>query len=462
QATGVSIASRRLERGVLFVALNDRRDGHDFVADALQKGAAAAMVSRVPPDVAQDAPLLVVPEVLEGLRALGGAARARAAAQVVAITGSVGKTSTKDMLRLMLAAQGRAHAAQNSFNNHWGVPLDLARLPPDADFAVLEIGMNHPGEISPLARLVRPDIALITEIAPAHLQAFADINAIAREKAAIFDGLQTGGVAVINADLPPEIAAILLAAAKKAKAEILRFGAHPDADFRLVSVRLVDDRIVVQATHSKGELLFKVMSAGRHFAHLALGALAAVHALGADVTIAANDLAQWRPGPGRGMRETVFLDAADDRLTLSLLDDAYNANPASMAAALAVLAASQPCDDVGRVRHGRRIAVLGDMLELGANAVQMHKDLARLEAMNAIDTVHCVGPDMHELYRELAAHQRGEWRETAAGLADEMHRHVDAGDIILVKGSQGSRVSIVVDAIRKLGHPQAQTEKGKQ
>ncbi|HAR52981.1 MAG TPA: UDP-N-acetylmuramoyl-tripeptide--D-alanyl-D-alanine ligase, partial [Roseovarius nubinhibens] len=222
QVSGVSIDTRTLAEGDLFVALKAARDGHDFVAQALGKGAGAALVSHIPEGVAPDAPLLIVEDVLAALEALGRAARARSAARVVAVTGSVGKTSTKEMLRTVLARQGRTHAAEASYNNHWGVPLTLARMPRDTQFAVIEIGMNHPGEIAPLARLARPHVAMVTTVAAAHLEAFENIEGIAREKAAIFEGLEPGGIAVVNADL--DTTPILEEAATRAGATIRRFG----------------------------------------------------------------------------------------------------------------------------------------------------------------------------------------------------------------------------------------------
>ena len=231
-----------------FVALKDVRDGHDFVAAALAKGAAAALVSRVPEGVAPDAPLLIVPDVLVALEGLGAFARARSRARVVGVTGSVGKTSTKEMLRAILAGQGKTHAAEASYNNHWGVPLTLARMPVDTDFAVIEIGMNHPGEIAPLARLAQLDVAMITTVAAAHLEAFASVDDIAREKAAIFEGLVPGGVAVFNADL--ETVPILRAVAEKAGARCIGFGASARADWRLLDARILHEATVCRATPS--------------------------------------------------------------------------------------------------------------------------------------------------------------------------------------------------------------------
>ncbi len=453
QASGVSIDTRTLQPGDLFVALKDLRDGHEFVAQALEKGAAAALVSRIPEGLAPDAPLLVVPDVLRALEAMGAFARARTKAKVVGITGSVGKTSTKEMLRAILSGQGRTHAAEASYNNHWGVPLTLARMPADADFAVIEIGMNHPGEIAPLARLARLDVALVTTVAPAHLEAFASVEEIAREKAAIFQGLKPGGTAIVNADLPTT--PILLAGAQGAKP--VTFGAAEAADYRLIEARIVDETTVCRATRRGEPLLYKVASPGRHFALNALGALAAAEALGADPMISAHDLGRWAPPAGRGQRERIVLDLVEETF-FDLIDDAFNANPASMAAALDVLIAAKPTDGIGRVGGGRRIAILGDMLELGPTEAELHAAIARHPGLSAVHLIHCVGPRMRALHAALPRQMRGEWTEGAAELAARARSLIDAGDILLVKGSKGSKVSLVVDALRKMGQAAAPKE----
>lgn len=448
---GISIDTRTIAPGDLFIALKDVRDGHDFVAQALAKGAGAAMVSRVPEDVADDASLLIVNDVMDALEKLGAAGRARTTARVAAITGSVGKTSAKEMLRAVLAGQGRVHAAEASYNNHWGVPLTLARMPAETDFAIIEIGMSHPGEIAPLARLAQPHVALITTVAAAHLAAFDSVEAIAREKAAIFEGLVPGGVAVINGDLPTT--PLMVAAAEAAGAQLATFGEATSNTLRLAAVDLLPDATVARAQIGGVTQLFRLATPGRHFAANALGVLGVAEALGADVTLAARDLSNWMPPAGRGTRELVLLDPVED-LSLILIDDAFNANPTSMAAAFEVLAASGPANGVGRISRGRRIAVLGDMLELGPGEAAMHEGLAELSALEAIDVVHCVGPLMRRLWQELPAEKQGDWTENSDAMADRIRHHVDAGDVVLVKGSKGSYVSRVVDALRKLGHPQ--------
>jgi len=450
KADGVSIDSRSLQAGDLFVALKAARDGHDFVAQALANGAAAALVSHIPEGLDDSAPLLIVDDVQAALEDLGRAARARSDARVVAVTGSVGKTSTKEMLHAVLCAQGRTHSAEASYNNHWGVPLTLARMPADTEFAVIEIGMNHPGEIAPLSRMARPHVALITTVAAAHLEAFDNMEGIAAEKAAIFQGLEPGGIAISNGDLPENLSRVIDDAVSAAGAPMLRFGAGDGCDYRLASVDLAAGSTVIRADLPSGRQLVKLSVPGRHFAANALGVLAVAEALGADATLAARDLSNWLPPAGRGTRETILLDSIDDH-SIILIDDAFNANPTSIEAALEVLAATTPEDSVGRVSKGRRIAILGDMLELGPDETALHQALADLAHIEALDTVHCVGPLMRALWEALPEPKRGRWVAHAEELAEQAHRVIDAGDVVLVKGSKGSRVSLVVDALRRIG-----------
>ena len=442
QATGVSIDTRTLQPGDLFVALKAARDGHDFVAQALAKGAAAALVSHVPDGIPADAPLLVVPDVQIALEGLGRAARARTGARVVAVTGSVGKTSTKEMLARMLGDQGRTHASVASYNNHWGVPLTLARMPRDTRFAVIEIGMNHPGEIAPLARLARPHVAMITTVAAVHLEAFENVDAIAAEKAAILDGLEPGGSAILNLDIAQ--AAILRAKADSVGARTIGFG-RDAGDYRLLEVTVQGDTTIARARSGETPLLFKIATAGQHFAMNGLGALAACVALGADLALAVHSLGNWSPYRGRGVREVIRLDPVETDQVLTLLDDAYNANPTSVAAALQVLAASD-CP------RGRRIAILGDMKELGPDAPDLHAELADLPAMQQVDTVHCIGPLMQALYDALPAAKRGSHHRHSADLLPGLHNTLRSGDVVLAKGSLSMNLGQIVDAIRKMGH----------
>ncbi|MEO1423912.1 MAG: UDP-N-acetylmuramoyl-tripeptide--D-alanyl-D-alanine ligase [Pseudomonadota bacterium] len=449
KVTGVTIDSRKVADGDLFVALKDARDGHDFVADALRKGAAAALVTHRPDGVADDAPLLIVPEVLPALEALARAARARSAARVIAITGSVGKTGTKDMLQHVLAPQGRVHAAERSFNNHWGVPLTLARMPRDAEFAVIEIGMNAPGEIAPLSCLTRPHAAIVTTVAAVHAAAFVDVRGIAREKASICEGLEPGGTAILNRDMGTY--RLVRARALRAGATIVPFGGAGRPPYLMRKATLRGRRTLVEARIRGNRMFLKIAAPGRHLALNAMAVLAAVEAVGADVDQAALALGQWAPPAGRGARWTVALGDGQLDGSVELIDDAYNANPTSMAAAFEVLAASEPRHDIGRVARGRRVAFLTDMLELGPTEAAEHAGLATLAAVLAADRIHTAGPLMAHLHTALPPGQRGEHHDAAQTLAKRAGRLLDAGDVALVKGSKGSRAAIIVDAILKLG-----------
>ncbi len=431
QADGVSIDTRTMRPGDLFVALQAARDGHDFVAQALEKGAAAALVSRIPDGVPADAPLLIVDDVLAGLEALGRAGRARMSGKVVGVTGSVGKTSTKEMLRAALTGQGRIHAAEASYNNHWGVPLTLARMPADTDFAIIEIGMSNPGEIAPLAKMARPHAALITTIAPAHIAAFGHLDGIAREKAAIFDGLVPAGAAIIPTGL--STTPILRQAADDAGAPILSFGEAGEA--RLVSFTPEGDLLRVRGALSGKPINFTLRSVGPHFANNAMGVLATVSAIGADVIEAAKHLGDWLPPQGRG--------AVEDLGAIRLIDDAFNANPSSMRAGLGTLA---------RLSGARRVAILGDMLELGAEENALHAALADDPAMAEVDLVHAAGPRMKHLMQALPPEKRGLWAESADALALRLDEMIRPGDTVLIKGSKGSYISRVVEAMRKAGN----------
>jgi UDP-N-acetylmuramoyl-tripeptide--D-alanyl-D-alanine ligase len=441
EATGVSIDTRTLQAGDMFVALKAERDGHDFVAQALEKGAGCALVSRIPDGVPADAPLLIVDDVLTGLEALGRAARARTDARVIGVTGSVGKTSTKEMLRTALTGQGAVHAAEKSYNNHWGVPLTLARMPRETDFAVIEIGMNHPGEIAPLAKMARPHVAMITIVAPAHLEAFANVEEIAHEKAAIFEGLEAGGTAIINADLPTT--ELLLS---KAPANQQTFGEAQSADWHLIEANSGDVSTVCRASHDGASLIFKLGAPGRHFAMNGLACLAAANAAGADLGRAAIELSNWAPPSGRGQRRFIHLDAQMPEQGIDLFDDAYNANPASVGAALDVLASATP-----PIAAGRRVAILGDMKELGATEDALHAGFADHPAMAEIQQVHCVGPLMKHLYEALPPAKQGLWAATSAELADSPLALVRAGDVVMAKGSLSMKMALIVDAITNLG-----------
>ena len=437
-ATGVSIDTRSLVPGDLFVAVHGpNHDGHDFVATALQRGAAAAMVDRAILQLPARPPLLVVADTLAGLAGLGAAGRNRSAAQIVAVTGSVGKTGTKEALRLALASSGPTYASAGGLNNHWGAPLALARLPPDACYGVFELGMNHRGEIADLTRLVRPHVAVITTVEPVHLGFFPSVEAIADAKAEIFRGLEPGGVAVLNRDNPHY--ARLAAAARHAGAvEILGFGTHPESAARLVDCVLDSRGSTVEAVITGSTLRFRVPVPGRHWVMNALAVLTATQAAGAAVGPAAEALAELKPLPGRGRRDKLAWRGG----TLTVIDESYNASPPSMRAALAVLADTEPG------AGARRVAVLGDMLELGDASEGLHRELADPLAAAGVDRVFLVGEAIAALHEVLPEGKRGGlWRSPEEAMP-ALLRFLKPGDVVTIKGSRGVRVSRIVELLR--------------
>jgi UDP-N-acetylmuramoyl-tripeptide--D-alanyl-D-alanine ligase len=438
---GISIDSRTLAPGDAFFAIQgDHRDGHDFVAAALasKAGLAVAAADRRS-ELPQDVPLLVVPDVLAALRALAAAARARLQGKVIGVTGSVGKTGTKEALRLALSQDGETHASAASYNNHWGVPLSLASCPASARYAVLEMGMNHAGEIEPLSRLARPHVAIITTVAPVHLEFFGSLAKIADAKAEIFLGLEAGGAAVINRD-NSQFAHLKRRAKQAGVARIVSFGEHEQADARLIKCALHPGCSAVQADILGTELTYKIGAPGRHLVHNSLAVLAAAVLVGADLALAALALADFKPASGRGAAFEIDLPGGP----ATVIDESYNANPASMAAALALLG-QRP---VGA--RGRRIAVLGDMLELGPRGRALHRGLLAPVDANAIDLVFCCGPLMRALWRALPASRRGGYAEDSAALEPQVLSAVGAGDVVMVKGSLGSRMAPIVKALQKL------------
>ncbi len=440
RARGVSIDSRTTEKGDLFVALKGpRQDGHAFVKDAFKRGAAAAVVARMPPDIPAGAALLRVADTQAALEALGRAARARTSARIVAVTGSVGKTGVKEALRHVLSRQGQTAASAGSLNNQWGVPLSLARMPSEAAYGVFEIGMNHPGEITPLVKMVRPHVAVITQIAPAHMEFFPSLEAVADAKAEIFSGLEPGGAAVLPA-ASPQYARLAAAARAAGVARIVPFGEGDGVDSvaraRLFVLRA--DGSMVEAEIAGRRIEYRLRLPGEHWVHNSLAVLAAVHALGADVAAAAAALAEISSLPGRGERRRA---PAPGGGTFLLIDESYNASPASMAAAIAVAAAVIPG------RSGRRIAVLGDMLELGLDGPALHAALAEPLRDARFGLVFTAGRTMAALDRALPPALRGGHAETSAALAPLVAAAVRAGDVVLVKGSAGSRTGLIVRAL---------------
>lgn len=449
--SGISIDTRTLAPGEAFFAIKgDNRDGHDFVRAALERKAGLAVVAeKRRKEFPRDAPLLAVPNVLTGLRQLARAARKRSGAIVIGVTGSVGKTGTKEALRLCLSPQGVTSASVGSFNNHWGVPLSLARMQRDAAYGVFELGMNHPGEIRELVALVRPQVAIVTNIEPAHIGNFTSITEIADAKAEIFEGMDANGTAVLNRD-NALFHHLCTRAEDAGVTRILSFGRHKEADARLLDCSLHATSSAVTASVRGKEIDYCLGMPGSHWIMNSLGVLAAVSAAGANVVKAAAQLAGLQPLKGRGERHEV----ATPQGRFHLIDDSYNANPTSMRAAFEVLGRAS----LGA--GGRRIAVLGDMLELGPQSAEMHAGLAAPLQAAGIDLAFTCGAGMAALQERLPAPLRGVHAEDSKALAALVCDAVRPGDSVLVKGSLGSRMAVVVTALLALGKPAPQAANG--
>ena len=440
QARRVSIDSRTVERGDLFVALvGPNFDGHQFA-------------HRPPVGVDPDAPLLVVDDTTEALNDLGTMGRLRFAGRVAAITGSVGKTSTKEALKVALAAQAPTFATVGNLNNHWGVPLSLARMPADDAYAVLELGMNHAGEIEPLSRQCKPDVAIITAVEAVHLENFASVDGIADAKAEIFAGMQPDGTAILNRN-NRQFPRLVAHARTAGIGQIWSFGEHVDADARLVDCSLHATCSAVSATIRGEPVQYSLSAPGGHWVLNSLSVLLAVKALGADVPAAASALSTIQPLKGRGARSRIRLGRPGETGAFTLIDECYNASPTSVAASLSVLAKADPDDD------GRRIAVLGDMLELGERAGTLHVGLKQPLVGADVDAVFACGPHMAKLFDALPPGMRGGYAADSASLAPMVAAAVRPGDVVMVKGSLGSRMALVIDALQALDSGDGGTER---
>jgi UDP-N-acetylmuramoyl-tripeptide--D-alanyl-D-alanine ligase len=436
--SGISIDSRSAGPGEAFVAIRGERfDGHDYAAAALQAGAALAIVQEGRAVHAAQPVLRVPDDPLAALERIGAAARARMNGAVIAVTGSVGKTGTKEMLRLAFSALGSTHAPVGSFNTHWGVPLTLARMPADTQYGIFEIGMNHAGEIRPLTKLVRPHAAIVTTVEPVHLEFFDGEAGIAEAKAEIFEGLEPGGTAVLNRD--NRWFDLLADRARRHGANILSFGEHEEADVRLIRASLQEEGSSVQATAGGEAITYRLGAPGRHLVQNSLAVVAVGHALGADLARIMLALSGFRAPKGRGERITLKHPSGE----ITLIDESYNANPTSMRAALALLKQARPSE------RGRRIAVLGDMLELGAAAGELHAQLLPAVRGSGADLVFLAGPLMERLWRDLPDDCRGAYAESAIALEPILLRAIGPGDVIMVKASLGTKLGPVVEALKR-------------
>ncbi|MDA0781611.1 MAG: UDP-N-acetylmuramoyl-tripeptide--D-alanyl-D-alanine ligase [Rickettsiales bacterium] len=437
EATGVSIDSRKIESGDLFIALvGDNNDGHKYVKSALEKGACAAVVNYVPDDLDDRDNLLIVDNTFDALWDMARYSRDRMKGKVIMVTGSVGKTTTKEMLAHVLEHQGKVHATIGNLNNHYGLPLTLARMPADTDYAVLEVGMSSAGEISPLSVLAQPDSVIITNVEPVHLEFFDSIEGIAKAKAEVFDGLKEGGFAVLNYDNLNFPYLQKIADEKNIK-NIKTFGKSGGADFRLNNYEEAANNANIMASLDGSEVRYEIGIFGEHHALNSLGVLALVKSVSANLERAADAFADFEAKAGRGKR--MCIEGKFGNITL--IDDTYNASPAAVSASLKVLG------DIKAKYNNRIVAVLGDMFELGDDAIKMHEELSKKIIENNVDVVFTAGKLTKSLYNRLPDEIKGNHKDDSSEIAISVYNCLKDGDVVLVKGSRGMKMENVVNYI---------------
>lgn len=434
-ATGVSIDSRKIEAGDLFIAIpGERFDGHNFVKDALNMGAAAAIVTHIPDGITDAAPLLIVKNIMNALQDLGRFSRNRMKGKIIGVTGSVGKTSTKEMLGLAFKGQGKIYLTEGNLNNHYGLPLSLARMPANTNFGIFEIGMNHPGEITPLSKLATPDVSIITTVEAVHLEFFKSVTEIADAKAEIFDGMKARSTAVLNFD--NQYYNKLAKAAKLSDLKIISFGEKEGADFHIISYEEKSGKSLIKLSTDNNIISYSLGMTGKHQAINSAGVLAVVSAAGGDVKKATANLAKFEAKSGRGK---VF-DINYQNKLITIIEDCYNASPASVTAAL---------DNLGRQKtKGRKILVLGDMFELGKDGPELHKNLSKKLLENNIDLLFTAGELTLNLYNAIPNVKKGGTAKDSESLGIVLANSLEAGDIVLVKGSRSMKMEKVINFLQ--------------
>lgn len=436
-ASGISIDSRTVKKGDLFIALQGpNHDGHDHVSAAFERGAVGAIVAKQPAQIPAQAPLIMVEDTFLALEELGRAGRSRTEAQVVAVTGSVGKTSSKEMLRLMLGAVGSTYANEGSLNNHWGVPLSLARLPQHAHFGVFELGMNHAGELTLLSQQAKPDVAMITTVEAVHLEFFPSVEAIADAKAEIFAGTNPNGSAILNRD-NMHFNRLMAVAKHFGIKKILSFGHDSKNDARILSYTPSSEGGIVKADMMGKKIEYSLSVPGEHLAMNSLGSLLTAVAAGGDLAACAAALSHYQQPKGRGVAQIIHLPSG----SFTLIDESYNASPVAVRAAISVL---------GQKSGGRKILALGDMKELGSTGPQLHAELAAHIVAEKIDLVFTCGDLMAHLHEALPPALRGKHVANSAELAPDIAAAVQPGDHVTVKGSLSTQMIKVVEALKAL------------
>ena len=445
--SGISIDSRTIKKNDLFIALKAKRDGNDFIVSAIENGAKAAIINKIPKDLPKNFPFILVNNSVEALYSIAKYSRKKYEGRVIAITGSVGKTSTKDILTKMLSTFGVTHSSQKSFNNHLGVPLTLANIPKNADFVICEIGMNSKGEIEPLSKLVAPDVAVITNISAAHLASFKNLREIAYEKASICFGLKKNGLLIFSVD--NKFYELVNNFVKERKLKSVTFGSNENAEISIKNISHLKNK-------SYGSLLiknkvftnFSIGALGSHQLKNCLAALAVILSYDLSLEKALKELKDWVPRDGRGNFLDVNLKYKLKNIRIRVIDESYNSNPTSLNASLEVLKSVQ----FDTKKSSRKIAILGDMLELGVKEKEFHRDIANNSNIYSFDTIHCVGSLMKELYLELPQEKKGLLVSNPSDLLSHILINAEDRDIYLIKGSNSIGLSFIANKLYKLNN----------
>ena len=445
--SGISIDSRTIKKNELFIALKAKRDGNDFIVSAIENGAKAAIINKIPKDLPKNFPFILVNNSVEALYSIAKYSRKKYKGRVIAITGSVGKTSTKDILTKMLSTFGVTHSSQKSFNNHLGVPLTLANIPKNADYVICEIGMNSKGEIEPLSKLVAPDVAVITNISAAHLASFKNLREIAYEKASICFGLKKNGLLIFSLD--NKFYELVNNFVKERKLKSVTFGSNENAEISIKNIFHLKNK-------SYGSLLiknkvftnFSIGALGSHQLKNCLAALAVILSYDLSLEKALKELKDWVPRDGRGNFLDVNLKYKLKNIRIRVIDESYNSNPTSLNASLEILKSVQ--FDTKKI--SRKIAILGDMLELGFKEKEFHRDIANNSNIYSFDTIHCVGSLMKELYLELPQEKKGLLVSNPSDLLSHILINAEDRDIYLIKGSNSIGLSFIANKLYKLNN----------
>ena len=445
--SGISIDSRTIQKNDLFIALKAKRDGNDFIVSAIENGAKAAIINKIPKDLPKNFPFILVNNSVEALYSIAKYSRKKYEGRVIAITGSVGKTSTKDILTKMLSTFGVTHSSQKSFNNHLGVPLTLANIPKNADFVICEIGMNSKGEIEPLSKLVAPDVAVITNISAAHLASFKNLREIAYEKASICFGLKKNGLLIFSVD--NKFYELVNNFVKERKLKSVTFGYNENAEISIKNISHFKNK-------SYGSLLiknkvftnFSIGALGSHQLKNCLAALAVILSYDLSLEKALKELKDWVPRDGRGNFLDVNLKYKLKNIRIRVIDESYNSNPTSLNASLEILKSVQ----FDTKKSSRKIAILGDMLELGVKEKEFHRDIANNSNIFSFDTIHCVGSLMKELYLELPQEKKGLLVSNPSDLLSHILINAEDRDIYLIKGSNSIGLSFIANKLYKLNN----------